>query len=601
MVTKKIPTRSEVRKEDTWATEDIFESDAAWEKAFADAAQYPAQIAAFKGKLKSSSADLLAYLKLNDEAGIALEMLHGYAHLKSDEDTGNSFYQAMTGRFMSWYTSLAAADAFSDPEIVSISDETMERFYREQPELALYRRLLDKIRAKKAHTLPEEQEKLRASAAEVAGAPGKARSAFGNADMKFPDVKDGEGNLHQLTQGSYIPYVESADRVLRENAFRTLYHTFGSFRNTFAALLDGQMRQLRFFSQAKGFGSSLEASLFRTEVPTGVYRNLIDTVHRNMGHMHRYMKLRKKLMGLSELHMYDIYPTLVAEAENRITFEEAKEIVLKAIEPLGADYVDTVRRAFRERWIDVYENEGKRGGAYSSGCRPHPYVLLNHEDSLNSMFTLAHEMGHAMHSYLSMKNQPTVYSDYVIFVAEVASTCNEALLMSHLLGQTEDRLKRAYLINYFLEQFRTTLYRQTMFAEFELKISEIVEQGGVLTADTLCSLYHELNALYYGEDVVIDSEIDMEWARIPHFYMNFYVFQYATGFSAAMALSKRILTEGQAAVDDYLGFLSGGCSKPPIELLRGAGVDMTTPAPIESALDTFGELIDEFEALMDRA
>ncbi len=595
---KKIPKRSEVKKCDTWATEDIFATDAAWEEAFDAVQDLPACVAAFQGKIGKSAADLLEYLKLSDEVSLTIQKLYGYAHLKSDEDTANSTYLAMMGRCMSWYTGLAAADAFSDPEIVSVSDEDMERFYKEQPELELYRRILDRIRAKRAHTLSDAEERLLAAASELADVPQSTEGAFSNADLKFPDVKDGQGNTHQLTQGSYIPYVQSTDRVLRKNAFEALYHTFGSFKNTSASLLDGQMKQLKFFSKARKYDSALEAALFRTEVPTEVYTNLIDTVHDNMHHMHRYMKLRKKLMGLDELHMYDIYPTLVAEAENKISFDEAKQTVLEAVKPLGEDYVNTVKHAFENRWIDVYENEGKRGGAYSSGCRPHPFVLLNHEDSLNSMFTLAHEMGHAMHSYLSTKTQPTVYSGYVIFVAEVASTCNEALLMSYLLSKTENKTARAYLINYFLEQFRTTLYRQTMFAEFELRACQLAERGEALTADALCKLYHDLNALYYGCDVVIDPEIDMEWARIPHFYLNFYVFQYATGFSAAMALSKKILEGGDEAVKDYLGFLSGGSSKTPIELLRGAGVDMTTPDPIKSALDTFGSLLDEFEALM---
>ena len=581
---KRIPKRSEVRREDTWATEDIFPSDEAWEEAFAKAAAYPEKIASFKGKISKSASALYEFLLLDDELSLAIEALHGYAHLKSDEDKGNSKYLAMSGKFMSYYTGVAAASAFASPEIIGIEDDVMEQFYKDEPRLELYRRMLDKMRAKRAHTLSEAEEKLLASASEIAGASNKAGSSFRNADLKFPDVTDGEGNTHQLTQGSYIPMVQSSDRVLRKNAFDALYHTFGSFKNTTADFLDGQMRQLKFFSRARKYGSSLEASLARTEVPVEVYHNLIKTVHENM--------------GVDELHMYDIYPTLVGEAEEDISFEEAKETVLEALAPLGEDYVNIVRKGFNERWIDVYENEGKRGGAYSSGCRPHPYVLLNHENSLNSMFTLAHEMGHALHSYLSMKNQPEAYAHYVIFVAEVASTCNEALLMSHLLSKTTDKTKRAYLINYFLEQFRTTLYRQTMFAEFELKMSQMVESGASLTADALCKVYHELNEQYYGKDIVVDPEIDMEWARIPHFFMNFYVFQYATGFSAAMALSRKILTEGPSAVEKYLGFLSAGSSKTPIDILKDAGVDMTTSAPIETALKTFGELIDEFEELM---
>ncbi len=595
---KKSPKRSEVKKENTWATEDIFENDAAWEAAFAAAASYPEKIAAFAGKISKSAASLYEFLVFEDENDLEISKLYSYAHLNSDVDTSNANYQAMVGRCMSFFSGCAAAGAFATPEILSIPDEVLEGFYKEEPRLELYRRALDRVRAKKAHILSEAEEKILAGASEISGTANKIGSLFRNADLRFPDVLDGEGKAHQLTQGTYISYVESADRVLRKNAFESLYHTYGSFRNTTAALLDGQMRQLKFFATQRKYGSALEASLARTEVPTEVYHNLIATVHKNMPLMHKYMALRKKLMKLDELHMYDIYPTLVSEAEERITFEEAKAITLEALAPLGEDYLKVVKHGYDNRWIDVYENEGKRGGAYSSGARPHPYVLLNHEENLNSMFTLAHEMGHAMHSYLSKENQPVCYADYVIFVAEVASTCNEALLMNYLLSKTTDKMRRAYLINYFLEQFRTTLYRQTMFAEFELEMSKMVEGGQSLTADALCKIYHRLNEEYYGPDVVIDPEIDMEWARIPHFFMNFYVFQYSTGFSAAMALSRKILTEGPEAVKKYLGFLSAGGSDTPIEILKRAGVDMTTAEPIDTALKTFEELLCEFETLM---
>ena len=595
--TKKIPKRSEVDPKNTWATEDLFANDEAWEQAMAELASMPEQMASFRGRLGESGACLLDYFRLSDTYSLKISRAANYAFRKADEDTAVGRYQEMRGKIISLDVAVSSASAFDTPEILAIPDETLERFYRETPDLQLYRRALDKIRARRAHVLSDAEEKLLASAGEMAESPEQIGSMFRDADLKFPEAVDANGEKHQLTQGSYIPMLQSADRVLRKSAFETLYHTFGSFKNTTAACLDAQMKQLIFFARARKYDSALDASLARTEVPVSVYTNLIQTVSDNLPYMYRYVRLRKKLMGLDELHMYDIYTTLVSDAEREITFEQAKQTVLEGLAPLGAEYRAMLEEGFANRWIDVYENEGKRSGAYSSCALPHPYVLLNHQYTLDSQFTLAHEMGHALHSYLSLKNQPTVYSDYVIFVAEVASTCNEVLLMRHLLSKTTDKRERAYLINYFLEQFRGTLYRQTMFAEFELMMSRRAEAGQALTADALCEMYYDLNKKYYGEDVVVDREIAMEWARIPHFFYNFYVFQYATGFSAAVAIANRILREGQPAVDDYLKFLSSGSTMDPISLLKIAGVDMASPAPINDALKIFDDLISEMEAL----
>ena len=595
--TKKIPKRSEVDPKNTWATEDLFANDEAWEQAMAELASMPEQMASFRGRLGESGACLLDYFRLSDTYSLKISRAANYAFRKADEDTAVGRYQEMRGKIISLDVAVSSASAFDTPEILAIPDETLERFYRETPDLQLYRRALDKIRARRAHVLSDAEEKLLASAGEMAESPEQIGSMFRDADLKFPEAVDANGEKHQLTQGSYIPMLQSADRVLRKSAFETLYHTSGSFKNTTAACLDAQMKQLIFFARARKYDSALDASLARTEVPVSVYTNLIQTVSDNLPYMYRYVRLRKKLMGLDELHMYDIYTTLVSDAEREITFEQAKQTVLEGLAPLGAEYRAMLEEGFANRWIDVYENEGKRSGAYSSGALPHPYVLLNHQNTLDSQFTLAHEMGHALHSYLSLKNQPTVYSDYVIFVAEVASTCNEVLLMRHLLSKTTDKRERAYLINYFLEQFRGTLYRQTMFAEFELMMSRRAEAGQALTADALCEMYYDLNKKYYGEDVVVDREIAMEWARIPHFFYNFYVFQYATGFSAAVAIANRILREGQPAVDDYLKFLSSGSTMDPISLLKIAGVDMASPAPINDALKIFDDLISEMEAL----
>ena len=433
----------------------------------------------------------------------------------------------------------------------------------------------------------------------MANTPDEVFSKFSDADLTFPDAADKDGNALPLSSGTFVVYEMSEDRDLRRSAYEKMYDTLGQFKNTAAALLGAEAKSRQFFANARKYETPLAAAVSSTRVPPEVYRNLIDTVNANLDKLHRYVRLRKKLLGVDELHMYDIYAPMVSGASKEISFEQAKSIVYDALAPMGEEYRAVVREGFDNRWIDVYENVGKRSGGYMSGVPVHPYILLNHKDDLESMFTLAHEMGHAMHTYLSNKTQPRVYQNYVIFVAEVASTCNEALLMEHLLANTTDKKERAWLLSHFLEQFKGTLYRQTMFAEFELRMGELNAQGTPLTAEVLCREYKALNAKYFGPDMVTDDRIAMEWARIPHFYYNYYVYQYATGYSAAIALSRRILKEGEPAVKDMLGFLSGGCSKDPIDLLRGAGVDMASPQPIQAALDLFGSLIDEMEALMD--
>lgn len=597
-MSERIPQRCDIPEKDKWAIEDIYLTDAAWEQDLVKARGYAEKIASYKGLLSTDSAKLLEYLRLDDDMTVVLEALVNYAQRRNDEDTRDAKYQDMVSRMEMLFVDISGASAFVTPELLSIDDETMERFFREQPEMELYRLCIDRVRRRRAHILSEAEERIMALTGEMTGSPDNIFSMFNDADLKFPDATDKDGNKHQVTHGSYIPLMHSNDRELRKSAFESLYGVYENFRNTSAAVLSSQVKCLTFRARARNYENTLQAALDGNEVPVEVYKQLIEAVHENMHYMYKYVKLRKKLLGVDELHAYDLYAPIVSDIEVKIPFEQAKQEVYDSLAPMGEDYRAIFSQGIKDRWIDVYENEGKRSGAYSAGARVHPYVLLNHKDTLDSEFTLAHEMGHAIHSYLSNKNQPVVYADYVIFVAEVASTCNESLLMQHLLKITTDKKRRAYLINYFLEQFRTTLYRQTMFAEFELMINEKAENGESLTADVMCELYRKLNLLYYGEDIVIDHELDMEWARIPHFYYNYYVYQYATGFSAAIALSQRILKEGAPAVRDYIGFLSGGCSMDPISLLRGAGVDMTSTKPVTDALKLFGELIDEMEELM---
>ena len=594
----KILKRSEQNPADCWSVEDLFPNDEAWEAEFQACQEIPDQMSAYRGRLGTSAATLLEYLEYSEEVNSRINSLYIYTMLRHDEDTANAAYQAIQGRCSSFLVRLSSATAFEEPELVAIPEEELKEFYAQEPGLEKYRRYLTWTRLDKDHILSQAEEDLLAGAGEVTSGPHDIFSAFSDADMKFPTVTDSTGKEHALTHGSYIALMESPDRTLRENAFKSLYGVYGSFRNGLSAMLNTEIRKNVFLSRARKYDSALQAALTPVEIPEKVYHNLIEAVHQNLDKMYRYMALRKKAMGLDELHMYDIYAPMLPEADRVITFEQAKEYVLAATKVLGPEYHKVIESSFTERWMDIYENEGKRSGAYSCGCKVHPFVLLNHKDNLNSAFTLAHELGHSMHSYLSNKNQPPIYSHYVLFVAEVASTCNEALLMRYLLDHTTDKRERAVLINYFLEQFRTTLYRQTMFAEFELKTHQLAEAGEALTAQRFCDIYYDLNKLYYGDNMTVDPEIAMEWSRIPHFYRRFYVYQYATGFSAAMALSQRILTGGSEAVEQYLKFLSGGGSTDPISLLKIAGVDMSTPAPVNEALALFGELIGELEELL---
>ena len=597
---EKIKQREEIALEDKWAIEDLYPSDEAWEADFETLKNAKETLSSYAGNLANAK-NLCDYLQTMETTDETIERLAHYCMRKADEDTRKSQYQAMSGKFMSAMVEISAACSFETPEIMAITDDQLTAFYQENPNLERYRRYLTDLRRMKEHTLSSQEEKLLAAAGEMAQAPDNIYSLFADADMTFPDAVDADGKTHPLSQGTYIACMESADRVLRKSAYENLYDSFGKFKNTAAGLLDAQNKQLKFYATARRYSSAFDAALDRTNVPTSVYLNLIEAVHNNADKMHRYIRLRKKLLGLDELHFYDIYTPLVKNVDKKIPFAQAKQTVYDALAPLGEDYRTILKEGFENRWIDVYQNEGKRSGAYSAGASVHPYVLLNYTGTLDSQFTLAHEMGHALHSYLSNRYQNPIDSSYVIFVAEVASTCNEALLMEHLLAKTTDKKERAYLINHFLDQFRGTIYRQTMFAEFELNIGKMVAEGKTLTADTLCQEYRRLNELYYGPDVQVDDRIALEWIRIPHFYYNHYVFQYATGYAAAIALSRRILAEGEPAVKDYITFLSGGRTKSPIDLLKGAGVDMTGPEPVEKALELFGQLLDEMEQLMEEA
>ncbi len=597
---KELLKRSEVKEENTWKLSDMYETNEAWEADLKKIDELASALEQMEGKVTASAANLLHVCETMAAMSEKIELAYNYAERLSDQDTKDTAHQAMVQKIMMLYAGVSSRLAFIDPEILETADDVLEGYYKEENKLEFYRKWIEEIQRLKPHRLSAEQEKLLALATEVCQNPEQTYSMFNNADIQFPEIVDENGDKVRISHGRFVRLLESADRRVRKDTFEQFYKTYAQFINTVASIYSGQVKQQIFKAKARKYNSTLEAAVDANNVSPKVYENLVKTVNANMDKMHRYVRLRKKCLGVEELHMYDIYTPMIPDAAKKISFEEAKETVLKALAPLGEDYVNKVKEGFENRWIDVYENEGKRSGAYSAGAYgTHPYVLLNYNESLDDMFTLAHEMGHAMHSYYSNETQPYIYSQYKIFVAEVASTCNEVLLMEYLLKNTTDKKERAYLLNHYLDSFKGTVYRQTQFAEYEMLTNKMAEDGESLTAEALNKAYLDLNKKYYGPDMVSDDEIAYEWARIPHFYYNFYVYQYATGFSSAVAIAHNILKNGAPAVEQYKKFLSGGCSKAPVELLKIAGVNLEEPTAIQDALDVFGTIIDEMEALVE--
>jgi oligoendopeptidase F len=588
--------RKDIPVEHRWKLEDLFPNQQAWDIEYQEVKESLGKIREFQGKLSDPLA-IKQCFELEDDISLHSERLYVYANMKHHEDTTDPVYMALSDKAKKLSVEVSEALSFISPEILSLSDEQLQTLVS-HPDLQFYRRSLEELIRLKQHVLSQPEEALLAQVGNLSQAPGTIFSMLNNADMKFPKINNGNGEEIELTHGSYIQFLESRNREVRKNAFQAMYDTYRKQKNTIASTLAANVTKNVFYARVRKYPSVLEMSLYGDNIPKEVYTNLIDTIHESLPLMHRYMALRKKLLKVDELHMYDLFVPLVDEFDMKITFDEAKKIVKESLKPLGEDYLRILEEGFNNGWIDVYENEGKRSGAYSWGAYgTHPYVLLNHKDNLNSMFTLTHEMGHALHSYLSDTNQPYRYAQYTIFLAEVASTLNEALLMDYLLKKTTDPKEKMYLLTYYMDQFRTTVFRQTMFAEFEKIIHEKAEAGESLTPQELSKVYYDLNVQYYGKDMVVDQDIEMEWARIPHFYNSFYVYKYATGFSAATSFAKQILTEGKPAVDRYLGFLKSGGSDYSINILKRAGVDMSSPEPIKQAMSVFKDLLDQMEQL----
>lgn len=590
--------RSEQKAEDKWKIEDIYRTDALWEADYDKAAGSIAEGCRYQGRLSESAKTLAEALEESDRLEQLVERLYVYANMKYYEDMGNGTYQAMAGRAQNLMSDFYGRYSFMEPEILAMDERTLEEYCRE-PQLKLYEQYISNIRREKEHILSEEMEKVMAEAGKMAQAAKDIFGSFNNADITFGEIEDEDGNKTELTLGRYVHFLESRERRVRKEAYERLYDTYGSHINTLAACYNANVTQAMFFARQRHYDTTLQASLDGANIPVSVYDGLITAVNNHLDLMHRYVRLRKKALGLENLHMYDVYAPLVEDFDMKVSYEDAKKIVAEGLAPLGEDYVAILKNGFDAGWVDVYENKGKRSGAFSWGTYGvHPYVFMNYQENLDSVFTLAHEMGHAIHTYKSNENQPHLYAGYRIFVAEVASTCNEALLIRHLIEKSTDKKEKAYLLNHFMEQFKGTMFRQAMFAEFEKEAHGLAESGEILTAQVLNEMYRNLNRKYFGPDMETDERIAMEWARIPHFYTPFYVYQYATGFAAAVAISERILELGKPAVDGYMEFLSSGSSDYPIEVLKKAGVDMSRPEALEGAFLVFEKLLDQFEELL---
>ena len=590
--------RTEISQEYKWKIEDLYATNEAWEADFARLQKGIEELGKFEGTLGEAAENLLALMEKSNELNQLAEKVYVYANQRLHENMGDTLYQGLSGRAQMILVQMSEAASYIEPEILAIPEEKLEEMMKKEG-LRKYETYLRRLLRRKEHILSKEMEELLAGVDEVAEGPKDTFMMFNNADIKFPVITGEDGEPVEITHGKYVKLLESQNRDVRKAAFEGLYESYGKFKNTLAATYRANVKQAGFFAKARKYESSLKAALAGSHIPVEVYDSLIESVHAHLPALHEYVKVRKEKLGVEELHMYDLYVPMVGEADKKIPYEEAKEIVLNGLAPLGEDYLELLKKGFNEGWIDVYENEGKRSGAYSWGAYgTHPYVLLNYQDNLNNVFTLAHEMGHALHSYHSDETQDYIYAGYKIFVAEVASTCNEALLIRYLLDHSKDDKEKAYLLNYFLEQFRSTLFRQTMFAEFEKLAHAKSEAGETLTAEVLCDMYYDLNKKYFGDEIVVDKEIALEWSRIPHFYTPFYVYQYSTGFSAAIAISSKILNGEPGIVEKYKKFLSSGSSLDCIDLLKICDVDMTTKEPVEEALKVFENTLEEFAKII---